>query len=113
MEQTKDAEKKLKLKLSKANDLFLKSETEDGSFIDVLHVDRLDGTHVFTLLVPLDDRSEDTTATYILEANFLGSFGGVGGPLPGSPYRIQTCQASDYDGDEKKAMVCLFFEVFF
>ena len=41
MEQTKDAEKKLKLKLSKAKDAFLKSETEDGSFIDVVHTDRL------------------------------------------------------------------------
>ena len=68
-----------------------------------------DGTHVFTLNVPTDDRSEDTTATYILEANFLGSFGGVGGPLPGSPFRIQTCPATDYDNDEKKAIVCFTY----
>ena len=44
----------------------------------------------------MDDRSEDTTATYIIDVVSLGSFGGGKGSLPGCPFRVVTCKADEY-----------------
>ena len=64
IENTKDDEKKCKLKRDRAAAAFVASETEEGSEIVITHLDRLDGTHVFDMMVPTDDRSNDTTGRY-------------------------------------------------
>ena len=64
IENTKDDEKKCKLKRDRAAAAFVASETEEGSEIVITHLDRLDGTHVFDMMVPTDDRSNDTTGKY-------------------------------------------------
>jgi hypothetical protein len=56
IENTKEAVKKTKFKYDKAVKALEMSLTEEGSVLEVVHVDRLDGTHVFTLQVPTDDR---------------------------------------------------------
>jgi hypothetical protein len=50
--------------------------------------------------------STHNTQQHTQHTSQSGSFGGVKGPLPGSPYRIQTCTAKEYStSDLKKALV--------
>ena len=50
IELTKDNEKKTKLKHDRAAKHFLDSETEDGCVVNITHVDRLDGTCLYTTI---------------------------------------------------------------